>query len=156
MEFNYTYKIKASDMWQMYMYNIYSSYLCIFNVICMLSSVALLIALWSDSPDWVRFLLLVFLSLFTVIQPYGIYNRAKKAVAGIQDEIQLNFNESGIKVVLGNKSEFKPWKDVKRIAIYPTVIVIYTDNIHGYVIANRVLADSKKEFRSWIKTKRKK
>jgi len=78
MEFSYKYTLKASDMWQMYMYNIYSSYLCIFNVICMLSSVALIIALWADSPDWVRVLLLFFLSLFTIIQPLGVYKRAKK------------------------------------------------------------------------------
>ena len=71
----------------------------------------------------------------------------------IQDEIGLIFNEPGIRVVLGNKSEFRAWKDVRRIVMYPTVVVIYTDNIHGYVIANRVLGDSGKEFRDWIKAK---
>lgn len=154
MEFRYKYKLKASDLWQMYMYHTYSSYLCIINIICILSSVVLIFAIWDTSPDWMRIMLILFLSLFTVIQPLGVYSRSRKAVAGNQEEMELIFDEAGIKVLLGGESEFKKWKDIKGIVIKPTVIIIYTDEVHGYVIADRVLGDTKKQFKKWIKAKR--
>ena len=42
MKFNYRYKIMPSDLWQFHMYYAYSSYLCIINIICTISSIVLI------------------------------------------------------------------------------------------------------------------
>ena len=119
-----------------------------------ISSIALLYALWGTSPWWLRILLIFFLSLFTVIQPTGVYLRAKKSLKDNHDTLQLTLNDQGIEVVVGDRKEFKNWSQVQGIVLKPTLVAIYTDKNHGYILTNRILKDSKKQFRAFIQTKR--
>lgn len=153
MEYKYQYQVQPSDLWQLQMYYTYSSYLAVINVIFIISSAALLIALWGTSPWWLRILLIFFLSLFTVIQPVGVYVRAKKSLKDNHDTLQLTLNDQGIEVVVGDKKEFKNWSQVRGIVLKPTLAAIYTDKNHGYILTNRILKDSRKQFRAFIKTK---
>jgi hypothetical protein len=136
------------------MYYTYSSYLVIINVICIVSSLVLLFALWDTSPWWLRILLLAFLALFTVVQPFGVYLRSKKALQDNHDRIGITCNEQGIEVTVGGQKEFKNWGQLAGILVKPTLVAIYTDKNHGYVLTNRILKDTKKPFRAFIKTKR--
>lgn len=154
MEFRYQYQVKPSDLWQMQMYYTYSSYLSIINVICILSSIALLYSLWATAPWWLRIMLLLFLSLFTVIQPLGVYRRAKKVLKENTDTLQLTLNDHGIEIIVGDRKEFKNWNQIQGIVLKPTLVAIYTDKNHGYILTNRILKDSKKQFRAFIKEKR--
>ena len=154
MEFKYQYQVQPSDLWQLQMYYTYSSYLAIINVIFIISSAALLYALWGTAPWWLRILLILFLSLFTVIQPTGVYLRAKKSLKENHDTLQLSLNDQGIEVVVGDQKEFKNWAQVQGIVLKPTLVAIYTDKNHGYILTDRILKDSKKEFRAFIKTRR--
>ena len=154
MEFKYQYQVQPSDLWQLQMYYTYSSYLAIINVIFIISSAALLYALWGTAPWWLRLLLILFLSLFTVIQPTGVYLRAKKSLKENHDTLQLSLNDQGIEVVVGDQKEFKNWSQVQGIVLKPTLVAIYTDKNHGYILTNRILKNSKKQFRAFIKTKR--
>ena len=154
MEFKYQYQVQPSDLWQLQMYYTYSSYLAIINVIFIISSAALLYALWGAAPWWLRILLILFLSLFTVIQPTGVYLRAKKSLKENHDTLQLSLNDQGIEVVVGDQKEFKNWSQVQGIVLKPTLVAIYTDKNHGYILTNRILKDTKKQFRAFIKTKR--
>jgi hypothetical protein len=154
MEFKYEYHQQPSDLWQLRMYYTYSSYLAIINVICIASSIALLYALWGTSPWWLRVLLLFFLALFTVIQPTGVYLQAKKSLKDNTDRVTLILNDQGIRVHLGDQQEFKSWAQVAGVVRKPTLVVIYTDQNHGYILTDRILKDTKKQFREFIKTKR--
>lgn len=154
MKFKYQYKIKPSDLWQFHMYYAYSSYLCIINIICIISSIALIFALWENSPGWFRGVLLLFLSLFTVIQPLSIYQRAKKQAEMYKDELELEFDDNGIRVRQNGKMEEKNWNQLLRIIVKPTMVVIYTDVEHGYILTSRVLKDTKKDFVKLVKSKR--
>ena len=154
MEFRYQYQVRPSDLWQMQMYYTYSSYLSIINVICILSSIALLYSLWATAPWWLRIMLLLFLSLFTVIQPLGVYRRAKKVLNENTDTLQLTLNDQGIEIIVGDRKEFKNWNQIQGIVLKPTLVAIYTDKNHGYILTNRILKDSKKEFRAFVKEKR--
>ena len=154
MEFRYQYQVKPSDLWQMQMYYTYSSYLSIINVICIVSSIALLYSLWATAPWWLRIMLLLFLSLFTVIQPVGVYRRAKKVLNENTDTLQLTLNDQGIEIIVGDRKEFKNWNQIQWIVLKPTLVAIYTDKNHGYILTNRILKDSKKQFRAFIKEKR--
>lgn len=154
MEFKYKFKLQPSDLWQFHMYYAYSSYLCIINIICILSSIVLLIQLWDNSPLWFRGVMLLFFSLFTVIQPSSIYLRCKKQLSQHQDELELVFREKGLTVTVNGKSEQKNWNQLLTFVIKPTLVVVYTDQKHGYILTNRVLKDTRKEFISFIKEKR--
>lgn len=154
MKFKYQYKIMPSDLWQFHMYYAYSSYLCMVNIICTISSIALIFALWENSPGWFRGILILFLSLFTVIQPSSIYLRARKQAEAYKDELELEFDDSGIRVKQNGKTEEKKWSQVLRIVVKPTMVVIYTDVEHGYILTSRVLKDTKKDFVKLVKSKR--
>lgn len=154
MEFKYKYRLKPSDLWQFHMYYAYSSYLCIINIICILSSIVLIIKLWANSPAWFRAVMLLFLSLFTVIQPLSIYLRSVKQLNQNNDELSLTFSNSGLDVSVNGKSEQKTWNQMISVIIKPTLIVVYTDREHGYIITNRVLKDTRKDFINLIKEKR--
>lgn len=155
MEFKYEYQVVPSDLWQVQMYYAYSSYTAVINVVCIASSIALLYSLWGTAPWWLRLLLILFLLLFTVIQPVSMYFRAKKTLGDIDDVLRLTFNEQGIEVAVKDQKEFKNWAEVRGIVIKPTLVTIYTDRSHGYILTNRILKDSKKQFRAFMKTKRK-
>jgi hypothetical protein len=154
MEYKYEYQVQPSDVWQLQMYYTYSSYVAIINVICIISSIVLLYALWATSPWWLRIILLLFLALFTVVQPVGMYRQAKKTLKDNHDQICLRFNEQGIEVAVGDQQEFKNWGQLAGILLKPTLVAIYTDKNHGYILTNRVLKDTRKQFRAFIKTKR--
>lgn len=154
MEFKYEYRVAPSDLWQVQMYYAYSSYTAVINVICIVSSIALIYSLWATAPWWLRLLLLFFLSLFTVIQPLSMYFRAKKTLGDIDDTLTLTFNEKGIQVEVRDQREFKEWAEVQGIVMKPTLVTIYTDRSHGYILTNRILKDTKKQFRAFIKTRR--
>ena len=154
MEFKYEYKVVPTDLWQVQMYYAYSSYTAIINVICIVSSIALLYSLWGTAPWWLRLLLLFFLSLFTVIQPLAMYFRAKKTLGDIDDTLRLTFSEQGIQVEVKDQKEFKNWAEVQGIVLKPTLVTIYTDKSHGYILTDRILKDTKKQFRAFIKARR--
>lgn len=154
MEFRFRYKVKPVDLWQFYMYYAYSSYTCIINIICIISSVALLIKLWATSPGWFRALLLLFFSLFTIIQPISIYLRSKKQAEQYQDELELVANDQGVSVTQNGKSESKKWNQILQVNIKPTLVVLYTDQEHGYILTGRILGKDKRAFKDFVKQKR--
>jgi len=101
-----------------------------------------------------RYLPLLFLSLFTVIQPLGVYFRSKKSLKDNHDHLELCFNEHGIEVAVDGKKEFKNWAQIQGVVFKPTLVVIYTDKTHGYILTNRILKDTKKAFRAFLKERR--
>ncbi len=153
MEFRYRYQIKPSDLWQVQMYYTYSSYTAIINIICIVSAVALIIALWGTASGWLRFFMLLFLSLFTVVQPWGTWVRAKDSIKGQEHELELIFHEKDFQIIMGDKKETKAWNQVRAIVIKPTVVVIYMSGSQGYILANRVLGDTRKEFVKFLKSR---
>ena len=97
-EFTYRYTVKASDIWQVRMYYAYASYLAMVNIICIVASVILIVTMWKTSADWFRAVMLLFLSLFVVVQPLVIYLDCRRQVKGKSDEISLSINRSLITV----------------------------------------------------------
>ncbi|NCC78298.1 MAG: YcxB family protein, partial [Clostridia bacterium] len=77
MKFLFNYETKASDLWQLSMYGIYKSMVGLVNVIFTAAMVLLTAKYWSEVNWYLKGLLILGLSLFTVIQPLLIYRRAK-------------------------------------------------------------------------------
>jgi len=154
MEFKYRYQIRPSDIWQVRMYYAYASYTAIVNIVCIISSIVLIFALWKTSGFWFRFFMLIFLSLFTVIQPLVIYISSLKQAKAMQDEMELVFNDRGLDITVGSKHERHPWKDILSMTVRPTLVIVYTDANHGYILTNRVLQETRNEFIRFVREKR--
>lgn len=153
MEFEYRYKVKISDLWQASMYYAYSSYLAVINVICIISAVVLLIKLWETSPPWFRGFLLLFLLLFTVIQPLMVWFRAKKQLAGNCPDLILRFTDDKIMITADGEQQERSWKQVRGIVKKPTIVILYTADGMGYILRNSVLGETKAEFVAFVQEK---
>ncbi|MCR4739087.1 MAG: YcxB family protein [Lachnospiraceae bacterium] len=165
MEFRYRYKVKASDIWQVRMYYAYASYTAVINIVCIISSIVLLLTMWKSAETWFRLLMIIFFSLFTVIQPLLIYLSCRKQIKerssgsgggeGDPGEMELVFNEKGLEITAGGKNEKHPWKDIIAVTVRPTLVVVYTGADRGYILTNRVLSDTRKGFLDFVREKRK-
>ena len=145
MELKYNYRIKTSDLWQASMYYTYSSYLAVINIMCIVSSIALLIKLWPTSPAWLKGLLILFLMLFTVIQPLVVWARAKAQLNGKHSEIELTFTNAGLHIVCDGVRQDKSWKNVRGFVKKPTIVIIYMEDGNGYILSNKVLGTTRNE-----------
>ncbi len=149
--FSYHYTVKPSDIWQVRMYYAYASYLAVVNIICIVASLVLIITLWNTAADWFRVVMLLFLSLFTVIQPLFIYLSCVKQLKGRDNEISLVINKNLITVEAEGKRESYGWDKVRNITVKPTLVIIYTGESHGYILTNRVLKDTRKDLLEFLK-----
>ncbi len=135
------------------MYYAYSSYLAVINLVCILSSVVLLIQLWGTSPVWFRAFLILFLLLFTVIQPLLVWVRSKHSLSGNYPELELEFSEKGILITADNERQEKQWKQVFAVLKKPTIVIVYMEDGKGYILRNRVLGETKREFVAFARQK---
>ena len=153
MKFDFNYKVKISDLWQASMYYTYSSYLAVINVCCIVSSIVLLIKLWGTAPGWLKAFLILFLLLFTVIQPLMVYVKSKNSLDGNLSEISLEFFDTEIIIKADGKTQTKYYRNIKGIVKKPTIIVIYMEDGNGYILNNRVTGSDKKAFFNFVKDK---
>ncbi|MCR4908186.1 MAG: YcxB family protein [Lachnospiraceae bacterium] len=153
MRYEFRFRVRPLDIWQVRMYYSYSSYLAVVNLTCIVSSVALIIATWNTSAPWFKVVMAIFFSLFTVIQPLVIYLSSRAQLKENAPELTLTFTEEGIDIREGGRFEHRLWKEVVSFTVKPTLVIVYTDGSHGYILTNRVLGENRKEFIKDVKSK---
>ena len=155
MEFKYRYNIKPSDIWQVRMYYAYASYLAVVNLICIAASIILIVTQWKTSGIIFKTIMLIFLSLFLVIQPIVIYLTSIPQAKANDDEIELIFNDAGMTVRTDGREESIEWRGIISMTVRPTLVIVYTDANHGYILTNRILNGTRKEFLKFAQDRRK-
>ncbi|MFH5835133.1 YcxB family protein [Proteiniclasticum sp. C24MP] len=143
MKFLFNYETKASDLWQLSMYGIYKSMAGLINVIFTAAMALLTVKYWSEVSWYLRALLILGLSLFTLIQPLLIYRRAKRQVSGMPKDMEIGFDEMGVHVKSGKEKSTVRWKKMKGVVKYPTLLVIYSSATRGYILNNKVLGKNR-------------
>lgn len=150
-KYNYRYSVKTSDLWQASMYYAYSSYMGVVNVVCIIAAITLIISRWSVSSDFLRTVMVLFLLLFTVIQPLAILSRARSSLKGSPHKLELTFSQAGITIASEGRKEDKKWKDVKGIVLKPTIMIIYTEDGAGYILRNSVLKETRRPLYDFVR-----
>ncbi|MEG7530990.1 MAG: YcxB family protein [Hungatella sp.] len=150
MKYQYTYRTTAWELWQLSMYYTYGSMVGMCNIIFTAAVFALLVAKWDSSSDFFKLLLILGCCLFPLIQPLMIYRKAQKQAAEIQQDTQIGFDESGVHIRLGEKNSDIPWSSIRRISKKPTMMVVFSDSVHGFVLTNRVLGKERKALYDYI------
>ena len=146
MKYQYTYRTTASELWQLSMYYIYGSMVGLCNILFTAAVIALMVSRWQTAPTWQRLLFVAALCLFTVLQPLAIYRRARRQAARIQADTTLGANEAGIHIQVGDQRADLKWSSIKRVSKKPTMLILFSDTSHGYVLSNRVLGGERDEF----------
>lgn len=155
MEFRFKNDTKPIDFWLLSMSHTYHSVVGVCNIVFTGAVIAATFKLWGRIHDLLEVLLLLGCFLFTVIQPTLVYLRAKVQVAGIPKDMELLFDEKGLQVTVGAQRESIPWKKIKGITKERNMLIVRSDERHGYILTNRALGDKREAFLDFLKQKMK-
>lgn len=156
MDYKFKYNPQAYDLWRLSIYGIFSTMAGMVNTIFIVSMVILTMKFWSVSSIFIRLLLLLGLSLFTIIQPLTIYGRSKKQVDALPEDMYLGFNKSGIHIEMPTARSHVKWKDVTGVKTMRKMLIVYTSENQGYVLTDNILGSEKQDFLEYLRKKLKK
>ena len=146
MEYRFKCDVKASDLWKMAMTRTYKSLVGLVNVIFTVAMILLTIRFWATASALLRVLMVFGCILFPIIQPLAIFGNSVKQLENLPKDMELLFNEGGVRVFVGDKSELLRWNRIKNAIKRSNMVVVMSDDSHGYMLTNRTLGDQKEEF----------
>lgn len=153
MEYRYKSEVKALDLWKMAMQRTYRSLAGMVNIVFTVAMVFLMIRYFGSVSDGLRGFMLFGLLLFPVIQPLCIYGMSVKQLEDMPKDMELTFNDSGVLVETQGKSETLRWSRISNAIKRNNMIIVMSDENHGYMLTNRVLGDEKESFFEYLCTK---
>lgn len=153
MKFQYTYRNTAAELWQLSMYYTYGSLVGLCNIIFTVAVFILGVSRWPELGGLMRFLVVLCCLLFTVVQPLAVYRKAKMQAAGINMDTELGFDDAGVHIRAGGQTSVLNWNKIRKISKKPTMIVLFSDTTHGFVLTNRVLGSQRNEFYAYVISK---
>lgn len=115
MRYQYESKVRPLDFWALSMFRTYHSLVGVCNIVFGIAMILLTLRFWNQASDAVQALLFLACLLIPVIQPLGVYLKAKAQVSLIPKGTMLVFSEDGIHVTLGQQQEHIRWDKVKGV-----------------------------------------
>ena len=153
MEYKYMCDVKASDLWKMAMVRTYKAAIGVVNIVFTVAMILLAFRFWKTAPDILRVLMIFGCLVFPVIQPLATYGMCVKQLENMPRDMELKFDDVGVHVSTGGQSELIRWNKVKNAIKRSNMIVVMSDDSHGYMLTNRVLGDQKEEFYNFLCSK---
>lgn len=150
MKYKFIYETKAFDLWKLSMYGVYGSMVGTFNIIFTVAMVLLTAKFWGGVNLFIKILLIIAVSLFTVIQPTAVYMRAKRHIATVPHDMEIGFDDNGIHIKTKNENSELKWKAIKGVFKKQNMIVILTTNKHGFIIKDDMLGTEKEDFYKYV------
>ena len=151
--YHFTYRTSAKDLWLMSMYYTYGSIVGVCNIIFTAAMFVVTPVLWENVNDIMKVLLIFGCCIFTIFQPLLVWNKARNIAKGIQYDTNLVFDDSGMHIHINHEHADVAWKKIAKIAKKPTMLIVYSDAVHGYVLTNKTLADQKDAFYRYVLSK---
>ena len=153
MEYKYLCDAKPFDLWKMAMNRTYMSLVGIVNVIFTVAMIILTISFWADISSFIRSLLIFGCILFPIIQPLAIYGMSVRQLEDMPRDMKMCFTDNGMHVYTGGKCQRLKWKSISNAIKRKNMIIIMSDDRHGYLLTNRVLGDEKDSFFEFLCSK---
>ena len=153
MEYKYMCDVKASDLWKMAMVRTYKAAIGVVNIVFTVAMILLAFRFWKTAPDILRVLMIFGCLVFPVIQPLATYGMCVKQLENMPRDMELKFDDVGVHVSTGGQSELIRWNKVKNAIKRNNMIVVMSDDSHGYMLTNRVLGNEKEEFYNFLCSK---
>lgn len=147
-ELRFEVKLGVKELWQFSMYHSNGGVMGGVNVLFTLAALYLIITRWGVLGISYRLLLVVCVLMFTVWQPLLLYNKARKQAKSpaVQAPMLLTFGENGLKVEQGDQTAEFSWDQMGRVDRMPTMVILYMDRIHAYLLPKAELAGREEEF----------
>ncbi len=132
-----TVKLKTADMFCFLMHYTYSALSGIIGVLFSIGATVLLVLMWKDLDIAYRFLLIVCALLFTVINPFMLWKRAKRQVLtspALKEPITYVFGVNGVNMSMGKEKADLAWTDFYKIKKIAGRYILYTSRIRSNIV----------------------
>ncbi len=150
MKYRYLCDVKPLDLWKMAMERTYKSTVGVVNAVFTVGMVLLTLRFWGTAPDIFRGLMIFGCVLFPVLQPLATYGMSVKQLEELPGDLELAFDDSGVLVRSGGRSENIRWNRITNAIKRQRMIVILSDDRHGYMLTDRELGSTKEEFYGFL------
>ncbi|WP_024867113.1 YcxB family protein [Butyrivibrio sp. FCS014] len=150
MEYRYKCDVKAKDLWELSMRRTYRSMAGIVNVVFTVAMILLTLKYWGGVSDLMRTILLAGCLLFPVIQPIATYGMCVKQLEDLPGYLDLAFDAGGVYVTTDGGTQTLSWSRITNAIRQKNMIVVMSDDRHGYILTNRVLGKEKEEFFDYL------
>ena len=141
------------DFWLLSMSHTYRSMVGVCNIVFTGAVIIATYRLWGKINDILELFLFFGCLLFTVIQPTLVYLRAKTQVFSIPKDMELLFDKDGLHVTVEDKNQTIPWKKIKGVVKERNMVIIRSDERHGYIVTNRAMGDKREAFLEFLEQK---
>lgn len=147
-------RLGAKDLWKFSMYHSMGGMKGVFNLMFTGVALFLLVARWGELSGGYRALLAVCALIFPVWQPVLLYSKARKQarLPVMQNPMTLTFSEEGLKVEQNEQQVKFQWEQIGRMDAVPSMIVIYMDRVHAYLLPDSVTGEQKEPFCEMART----
>jgi hypothetical protein len=153
MEYKFSYKITAIDLWKLAMYGIYGSIVGVANIIFTISMFALVVRFWRDVNTFLKILLILGVFLFIIIQPMMIYLKSKKQIEAVPVDMEIGFDDKGMHIKTSNQDSIIKWKEIKSVIKKSSMIIILLNSNQGFIITNNMIGEEKDDFFNYLVSK---
>lgn len=146
-------KLDVKDLWQFSMYHANAGMLGIVNLLFTLAALFLIVTRWGMLTMPYRALLVVCALMFTVWQPLLLYHKARKQAkaTAVKEPMLLVFGEEGLKVEQNGQEALFAWDQMGRLDKMPTMVILYMDRVHAYLLPKSVMGNREEEFYEMVR-----
>lgn len=146
-EFRFDVQLGAKDLWQFSMYHANKGAMGIVNLLFTLAAIVLLATQWGELSGPYRILVLFCATAFTVWQPLLLYRKACRQAKqpAVKEKMTLIFGKDGLRVQQNGQEAVFAWDDMGRLDRYPTMVILYMDRIHAYLLPKTALGGAEAE-----------
>jgi len=130
----------------------YSSPLGICNIIFSVAVILLTVKLFPEAGSFLRAVLLLLCLAFPVIQPLGIFMRARLLADSVPEDLTIETRKSGLLVKAGELCELVGYNKIKKVISTGDCVILNVGGQKGYFLFNRVMGDKKEAFTEYIKS----
>lgn len=147
-EMKFEVRLTAKELWQFSMYHANAGFTGGFNLIFTAAAAFLLVFRWGSLTPAYRLLLFGCLLIFTVLQPLLLYGKVRKQAKtpAISQPMYLTFGREGLQVEQNGQTADFTWEQMGRMDKKPSLVILYMDRVHAYLLPEKVLGDRKEEF----------
>ena len=153
MQFHFVNRIKAVDFWKMSMSHTYHSLAGIVNIVFTIAMIGLYAKFGKTVHDFVEVLLFIGCIWFPVMHPFFVFLGARGQAALIPTDLELDFDDWGMRISAGGQRQSIMWKDIKSAVKQYGMIFIRSDAKHGYMLNKKMLGNQKEEFWKFLQSK---
>lgn len=153
MEYCFNSDVRPKDLWKIAMTKIYKSYTGIINTVFTVAMILLTLKFFNTSGGFIKAVLIFAIILFPILQPLAIYSRSVKQLEDLPGEMIMRFDDKGVCVECKGQREILPWTRIVNAYKQKGMVVVMSDDRHGYMLTDRVLGAKKDEFFEYLRTK---